>query len=159
MRSRRRLVSDVSIWRSNVSRDPSVTMFPGAGLSTPPLVAMNPSRHELSLTDAGESLLAKSRERLPGWEAFEESCLGDPEHVSGTLKVVAPVALGQSLLGDIACRFQQDHPHVVHERELEDRPIRCAALGCDCWSRVGAVSVSPSCRAGSAETSCETATW
>lgn len=95
--------------------------------------------HEMSLTEAGQALLGASRDLLSGWEALEEQHLDDAERLSGMLRVVAPVALGQTLLSGIACRFQKDHPDIVLGWELEDRAIRFAAVGCDCWIRVGGV--------------------
>ena len=95
--------------------------------------------HELSLTEAGEALLDASRDLLSGWDAIEERHLGDASRLAGTLRVVAPVALGQTLLSGLACRFQTEHPDIVLDWELEDRAIRFAATGCDCWIRVGPV--------------------
>lgn len=94
--------------------------------------------HELSLTQAGEALIASARDLLAGWESIEERH-GDAERIAGTLRVVAPIALGQTLLGDFACRFQHDHPNIVLHWELNDREIRFATIGCDCWIRVGHV--------------------
>lgn len=95
--------------------------------------------HEMSLTDAGEALLGNARELLSGWEALEERHADDVDRLAGTLRVVVPVALGQTLLSAIACRFQKEHPEIVLDWELEDRVIRFAATGCDCWIRVGDV--------------------
>ena len=95
--------------------------------------------HEMALTEAGESLLGTARRLLVDWEALEERFAADADRLAGPLRAVAPVALGQTLLGEIACRFQRDHPGIVLSWELEDRPIRFAATGCDCWIRVGEV--------------------
>ncbi len=95
--------------------------------------------HSLGLTDAGVELLADARQLIDGWEALEEKHLAGGSRISGSLKVVAPVALGQSHLARIAWRFQQDHPGVTITWHLEDRPIRFAEVGCDCWVKVGPV--------------------
>jgi len=95
--------------------------------------------HELSLTEAGQSLLGDSRDLLSGWEALEERHRSDADRLAGTLRVVSPVALGQTLLSGVAWRFQREHPDIVLDWELEDRAIRFAATGCDCWIRVGRI--------------------
>jgi len=59
--------------------------------------------------------------------------------VKGPLKVVAPVALGQLQLADVALRFQMRYPRVALTWQLEDHPIRFAEVGCDCWIKVGPV--------------------
>lgn len=100
---------------------------------------MRRSTHSLALTDAGVELLADARQLIDGWEALEEKHLADDEQVSGGLKVVAPVALGQLHLARIAWQFQQDHPEVTVTWQLEDRSIRFAEVGCDCWIKVGPV--------------------
>ena len=95
--------------------------------------------HELVPTEAGWAALADARALLAGWEAMAERHADDAQRLRGPLRVVAPVALGQTLLGDIARRFQADHPDVALGWELEDRAIRFAANGCDLWIRVGEV--------------------
>ncbi len=95
--------------------------------------------HSLALTDAGVELLADARQLIDGWEALEEKHLAGDSRIGGRLKVVAPIALGQSHLARIAWRFQQDHPGVAISWQLEDRPIRFAEVGCDCWVKVGPV--------------------
>ncbi len=100
---------------------------------------MRRTTHSLALTDAGVELLADARQLIDGWEALEEKHLAGDRRVSGRLKVVAPVALGQQHLARIAWRFQQDHPGVTITWQLEDRPIRFAEVGCDCWVKVGRV--------------------
>ncbi|MDJ0919325.1 MAG: LysR family transcriptional regulator [Woeseiaceae bacterium] len=95
--------------------------------------------HSLVLTDAGVDLLADARQMIDGWEALSEKHLASDRHIQGSLKVVAPVALGQLHLARIAWRFQQDHPGVRVSWRLEDDPIRFAEVGCDCWIKVGPV--------------------
>ncbi|MEL7470791.1 MAG: LysR family transcriptional regulator [Pseudomonadota bacterium] len=95
--------------------------------------------HSLALTPAGQAALADARVLISGWEAFEERHAATDGSIRGPLKIVAPVALGQTFLTDIAVRFQLDHPGVTLEWELEDEPIRFAERGCDCWIKVGVV--------------------
>ena len=95
--------------------------------------------HSLALTEAGQSVLADAREMIAGWEALEEQHAPDAETLRGPLRVVAPVALGQLHLADIAIRFQAANPGVTVNWRLEDETIRFAEVGCDCWIRVGPV--------------------
>ncbi len=100
---------------------------------------MRRNTHSLALTDAGADLLADARLLLDSWEALQEKHLADGDRVQGKLKVVAPVALGQLHLARIAWRFQLQHPGVTLTWELDDRPIRFAEVGCDCWLKIGPV--------------------
>ena len=94
--------------------------------------------HALALTPAGQDLLHDARELIAAWEAVEERHAGHGP-VRGALKVVAPVALGQLHLADIALRFQMQHPEISLSWQLEDHPIRFAEVGCDCWIKIGTV--------------------
>ncbi|MEO0369486.1 MAG: LysR family transcriptional regulator [Pseudomonadota bacterium] len=100
---------------------------------------MRRTTHSLALTDAGADLLADARLILDSWEALEEKYLAGETHIQGKLKVVAPVALGQMHLARIASQFQRNYPGVTFNWILEDKPIRFAEIGCDCWVKIGQV--------------------
>ncbi|MEM9807363.1 MAG: LysR substrate-binding domain-containing protein, partial [Cyanobacteria bacterium P01_D01_bin.56] len=55
-------------------------------------------------------------------------------------KVIAPIALGQLYLLDMAIQFQQQYPLISLSWYLEDRPIRFVEVGCDCWIKIGPVT-------------------
>ena len=95
--------------------------------------------HDLSLTPAGREVLQEARALIAGWQAFEERHGAPDREAKGRMKIVAPVALGQLHLADIALRFQLDHPGVTIDWHLDDEPIRFAEIGCDCWIKVGPV--------------------
>lgn len=95
--------------------------------------------HSLALTPAGRAFLRDARELLAAWGSLEDRHAITDGSVKGPLKVVAPVALGQLHLADIALRFQAAHPRVSLTWQLEDDPIRFAEVGCDCWIKVGPV--------------------
>lgn len=97
------------------------------------------STHHLSLTKAGERCLGDARLMLAEWEGFAESFAGDADRIAGPLKIVAPVALGQSVALDCAMAFQAAHPDIVLDWIVDDAPIRFSEVGCDLWLRVGAV--------------------
>lgn len=103
------------------------------------LQLMRRTTHSLALTQAGMDLLRDARSLLSGWEAMRETHSGTDSAVRGPLKVVAPVALGQLYLADIAADFQMAHPEVSLTWDLNDQPIRFAEVGCDCWIRIGSV--------------------
>ncbi|MEM9151467.1 MAG: LysR family transcriptional regulator [Cyanobacteria bacterium P01_F01_bin.3] len=100
---------------------------------------MTRTTHTLSLTAAGSELLADARRLLDSWEAIEERYIASKTVIRGSLKVVAPVALGQLQLGDIVLQFQQQHPLLSLSWQLEDNNIRFAETGCDCWIKIGSI--------------------
>lgn len=95
--------------------------------------------HSLALTETGLEVLADARELIAGWDALEEQHAPDTEILRGSLRIVAPVALGQLHLADIAIGFQVANPHVTVNWRLEDESIRFAEIGCDCWIKIGPV--------------------
>lgn len=95
--------------------------------------------HAMTLTSAGQNLLRDARELIGEWEMFEERHGETEGLVKGPLKIIAPVALGQLHLADIALKFQTGNPDVSLSWQLEDRAIRFAEVGCDCWIKVGTV--------------------
>ncbi|MEM7566932.1 MAG: LysR family transcriptional regulator [Pseudomonadota bacterium] len=94
--------------------------------------------HSLALTPDGTALLADARRMLGAWDGLTER-MGEAGALGGTLRVVAPVALGQRHLMDVAAPFAREHPGVAIDWRLTDRPIRFAEEGCDVWIKVGPV--------------------
>ena len=95
--------------------------------------------HSLTLTDTGEDCLLEARSLLEGWESLLERYAAEDEMVSGKLKVIAPVALGQLELADAALSFQATYPKVDIVWILQDEPTRFAETGCDLLIRVGPI--------------------
>ena len=102
-------------------------------------VLVRRSTHALALTPAGTALLADARRMLGEWEAIEERHAEGGGPLRGTVRVVAPVALGQLRLARAAVAFGLAHPGVSIEWRLTDEPIRLVEEGCDLWVRVGPV--------------------
>jgi molybdate transport repressor ModE-like protein len=95
--------------------------------------------HNLALTSAGQALLADARDLLGGWEALAARQQPPGGQIAGRLSVVAPVALGQRALADIALKFQTQHPEIMLKWQLTDEPINFTETGCDCWIKVGPI--------------------
>ena len=95
--------------------------------------------HSLAVTLAGQALLRDARGLLAEWSALEERHGAGDGVAKGPLKIVAPVALGQRHLLDIALDFQCLHPQVSLAWQLQDEPVRFAEVGCDCWIKIGLV--------------------
>ncbi len=94
--------------------------------------------HDLTLTSDGRALLTDARRLVGEWELLlDGNQAGDD--LRGEIRVVAPIALGQTLLAKAAARFLAAHPSVSLDWRLTDEPIRFGEEGCDCWFRVGDV--------------------
>ena len=100
-----------------------------------PLIAR--TTHALSLTSDGRAAMADARRMLGEWDALAERT--GRAALRGTLRVVAPVALGQTVLMPAALGFLAEHPGVTLGWRLTDEPVRFAEEGCDVWVRVGPV--------------------
>ncbi|WP_299612844.1 LysR family transcriptional regulator [uncultured Tateyamaria sp.] len=102
------------------------------------VVLMRRTTHDVTLTPDGLDLLADARRLIGEWEAIEERT-AEGGTLAGRVRVIAPVALGQSLLVNGTARFMKQHPNVTIDWRLRDDPIRFAEEGCDCWLKVGPV--------------------
>ncbi|MEM8851435.1 MAG: LysR family transcriptional regulator [Pseudomonadota bacterium] len=94
--------------------------------------------HSLALTEAGVMLLPRARAMLAGWEGLAED-LTEGDALNGPLHVVAPIALGQTILLPMLAAFRQDHPGVTINWQLTDDPVRLSETGADLWVRIGPV--------------------
>ena len=100
---------------------------------------MHRTTHDLTLTPAGSSVLQEARLLTADWQALCERTGAAQSEVSGPINVVAPVALGQKLLVELAVAFQRRFPGVTFTWQLQDEPIRVSEVGCDLWIKVGPV--------------------
>lgn len=101
-------------------------------------VLVRRTTHDLTLTPDGAALVADARRLLGEREAIEERH-AEGDELSGTVRVIAPVALGQGRFVRAAVAFMRNHPNVTIEWRLMDETIRFAEEGCDCWLKVGPV--------------------
>ncbi|MEM1429261.1 MAG: LysR family transcriptional regulator [Pseudomonadota bacterium] len=102
------------------------------------VVLVRRTTHDATLTPDGLALLADARRLIGEWDAIAER-YADDDTLTGKIRVIAPVALGQSLFIQAASRFLKEHPGVTIDWRLRDDPIRFAEEGCDCWLKVGPV--------------------
>lgn len=102
------------------------------------VVLVRRTTHDVTLTPDGLALLADARRMLGEWEAIEDRHSED-DALKGTIRVIAPVALGQSLFIKAAAQFMKDHPNIMIDWRLRDDAIRFAEEGCDCWLKIGPV--------------------
>ena len=102
------------------------------------VVLVRRTTHSLSLTQDGVSLLADARRLISEWESIEDrqSQVGE---LQGTIRVVAPIALGQELLVHAVGEFMNEHPKISIDWRLDDAAIHFAEEGCDCWVKIGPV--------------------
>lgn len=94
--------------------------------------------HDMTLTPDGLALLEDARRMLGEWEAIEDRH-AEASALKGVIRVIAPVALGQSAFIEVASQFMKDHTDITVDWRLRDDAIRFAEEGCDCWLKVGPV--------------------
>ncbi|MEL7213414.1 MAG: LysR family transcriptional regulator [Pseudomonadota bacterium] len=102
------------------------------------VVLVRRTTHDVTLTPDGLTLLSDARRMIGEWAAIEDRHSEDNE-LKGTIRVIAPVALGQSLFIEAASQFMKDHPNITIDWWLRDDTIRFAEEGCDCWLKIGPV--------------------
>lgn len=101
---------------------------------------LNRSTRALVLTEEGQRCMARARELLGAWQAFESDMHGGGEEPSGTLRVVAPHALGQQHFIGAVVDYLRRYPRVSVEWMLDDQVQNLVAQGIDCAIRVGEVT-------------------
>ena len=95
------------------------------------------STHAMKLTEDGERCYERARELIADWHAFEADLRGVGDEPEGTLRVVAPHALGQTLLVGPLADYLRAYPRVSVEWLLNDRRPDFVAEGVDCAIQVG----------------------
>jgi DNA-binding transcriptional LysR family regulator len=97
------------------------------------------STHAIKLTEEGERCFARAKELLGNWDAFEADLRGSTDVPEGTLRVVAPHAIGQQQLVGPLATYLRRHPRVSVEWLLHDRTPEFITGGIDCAIHVGPV--------------------
>ncbi|WP_299774871.1 LysR family transcriptional regulator [uncultured Tateyamaria sp.] len=102
------------------------------------VVLVRRTTHDVTLTPDGLALLSDARCMIGEWEAIEDRH-SENDELKGTIRVIAPVALGQRLFIKAAAKFMKQHPNITIDWQLRDDTIRFAEEGCDCWLKIGPV--------------------
>ena len=97
------------------------------------------STHELTLTEAGKQFLPTATEMLAVWDAATETARAGRDKFHGNIRVAVPVAIGQTILAEIAMRFMVEYPGITLDWSLIDEPGDLAARGFDLWIRAGPI--------------------
>jgi DNA-binding transcriptional LysR family regulator len=91
----------------------------------------------MSLTVAGERLLADARELLSMAEIASERIRDERESIQGHVRIVAVLDSGQWIVPRLLAEFRRLHPRVTAELHLTNRPSRFVVEGFDCGILVG----------------------
>jgi DNA-binding transcriptional LysR family regulator len=98
---------------------------------------LNRTTRSLSLTDAGERYLAEVEPIVAAIEEANHSIGRLRKTVTGRLRLTAPYFLGELFLADWAIAFQQAHPQVTVELQLDNHLLDLPASGIDLAVRAG----------------------
>ena len=98
------------------------------------------STHTMQLTEDGQRCYTRAKELLLDWATFEADLRGAGAEPEGTLRVVAPHALGQALLVEPLADYLRRCPRVSVEWLLHDRRPDFVAENVDCAIQVGEVT-------------------
>ena len=90
----------------------------------------------LSLTDAGEALLARAREALAAVDDAESAARG-ADRLTGTLRIALPTAFGSREIVPHLPGFVALHPALKIEMMMSDRYENLVAEGADLALRLG----------------------
>jgi DNA-binding transcriptional LysR family regulator len=102
-------------------------------------VLLSRSTHKMALTEEGDRCYQRAKEILAGWSTFEADFGGGDVEPGGLLRIVAPHAFGQQLLGGVLAEYLTRYPKVSVEWLLSDVTPDFIAEGLDCAILVGEV--------------------
>lgn len=88
-------------------------------------------------TQAGSNFLDPARQLMDQWQAAVDAIQAGTRAISGSIRVIAPVAVGQLWLAKVAAGFLRDHPGVSIDWVLNDDCADIKANGYDLWLRAG----------------------
>lgn len=100
---------------------------------------LNRSTRRVALTDAGQRVYAHARLMLDQAEVIGAVARGLQAEPSGTLRVMAPVILGQAFVADAMADFMALHPRVTVKLELSSRSVDLIEEGIDISLHIGRV--------------------
>ncbi|RDE19009.1 LysR family transcriptional regulator [Motiliproteus coralliicola] len=92
---------------------------------------------QVSLTPAGQDLLARAPALLDELEDMLGSVAEDAKGLSGLLRISAPVTYGETHLRRLLSRFSSRHPNIIIDLRLNDAHVDLATEGFDLAFRIG----------------------
>lgn len=92
---------------------------------------------EFTLTDEGLRFLTEATDLLNSWYRIEDRYQGAEHCMSGALKIIAPVGMGQHFLTASVTSFQKRFPDIRLTWILQDEVVKFSETGCDLWIRLG----------------------
>ncbi|HTD64913.1 MAG TPA: LysR substrate-binding domain-containing protein [Candidatus Limnocylindria bacterium] len=101
------------------------------------VVLLRRDTHAMSLTAAGERLLADARELLSLAEVASERVREERETARGHLRIVAVLDTGMWIVPRLLAGFRKRYPKVTAELHLTNRPSKFIEEGFDCGIMVG----------------------
>ena len=81
-------------------------------------------------------MLEPARKLLEGWDAMMLSLQPDQEY-SGSIRIAAPIAIGQNLLALLVSRFLLRHPGITIDMDLRDDTFDLLKTKYDVWLKAG----------------------
>lgn len=91
----------------------------------------------VSLTDAGQRFYERMRDVLARMQQAVDEVSGDERHLTGSLRIAAPMSFGIAYLGPLLYDFLRDHPALDLTLELDDRYVDLLSGGYDLAVRIG----------------------
>ena len=85
----------------------------------------------LKLTEAGASYYSRVQRILVDLQNAQDQLSANQQTVSGHLKVICPIELGQLYFGQIFARFLSRYPQITIEAELTNRKVDVIGEGVD----------------------------
>jgi DNA-binding transcriptional LysR family regulator len=98
---------------------------------------LNRTTRRLALTEAGERYYTQARQILEALAEAEDGLAAPADALAGSLRVHAPVGLGQMHLAPILIGFHRRHPVLTVELILDDRYADLIGEGVDVAIRLG----------------------
>ncbi|MBP6600960.1 MAG: LysR family transcriptional regulator [Verrucomicrobiales bacterium] len=93
--------------------------------------------HNMSLTEAGRTLLPDARRVLVLADRVKQRLRAEREDLQGHLRIVSVVDVGQWIISRALASFRSLHPWVTAELHLINRPTKFLEEGFDCGFFVG----------------------
>lgn len=98
---------------------------------------MRRTTRRLNITETGRAFYERSARILADLDEAEASVLQVHGELSGNLRVALPLTFGVRHMGDLIAEFQQRHPRIHFDLDLNDRRVDLIEEGMDLALRIG----------------------